>query len=250
MRAQEFYDAVSERVESDPEETTAAVLTTLGARVTDGAASDLAADLPDEVGAELEEGVPGEASDDDLEEFLADVADREDVPMDEARERARAVLGTATDAASAEAVEPVTDQLPDEFARVLEPGEQATREEFLGTVRENSDEDLSDEAAADAATATLRTLGERLSKGEATDLATYLPPAFGDALVAGAPQEPASFPAEEFLDRVADHLDVDQETAEERATAVLDAVATTAGNTEVDAAMSQLPQEYDRLFAT
>lgn len=251
MQQQEFYDAVSERADlsdTDAEDVTAAVLATLGERVTDGAATELERDLPDGIGGALVDEPPGEAAPFGIDEFLARVADRTDVPMGTARTYARAVLGTTTAAASTEAFDPVRDQLPDEFARILEPGEQIDESEFLANVTAKTDEELSDRAAEDATTATLRTLGHRLSKGEAADLATYLPPAYADALVADAPKTPPSFPAEAFVERVADQLDVEEERAEQRASAVLDTLVETAGETEMEAALSQLPDEYDRLF--
>lgn len=249
MEDTEFYEAVRRRggLESDDEAeaATEAVLATLSERVTDGAAADVAGALPDAVADPLANA--GEAEAFGRREFLARVADRADESLDAARRRARAVLAAVDDAAPEEDVAALREQLPDSFATVFEPGERFTDESFAGAVADAAG-DLDAEAARDTATATLRTLGERLSAGEASDLATYLPPSFADPLVAAAPQEPPSFPVEEFVSRIADRTETDEETAASRAGAVLGVVARAAGETEVRDVLSQLPDEYLTLF--
>lgn len=287
MHAQEFYDGVRQRAGLDSveeaERATEAVLTTLGERTTEGAAGNVAEALPAELAEPLDEETSGPADGYDLEEFLARVADREDelrdsserassaeqssadhssgrspqedggtasrgdVSLDAARQDARAVLAGVADAAPPGELADLEDQLPDEFARVLEPGERLTDADFVESVVQTSD-DLDEDAAVDAATATLRTLGERLSEGEAADLATYLPPSFADPLVAAAPETPPDFPVEEFRERVAEREGTDEETAEAHAGAVLGVVAGTAGETELQSARSQLPNDYLGLF--
>lgn len=251
MQAQEFYDGVQRRAGldavADAERATEAVLATLGERTTAGAGGNVAEALPDEVGEPLGEETTGPADDYDLEEFLARIADREDVSLDAARRDARAVLAGVADAAPADELADLTDQLPDEFVRVLEPGERLTDADFAASVAEAS-ADLDEEEARDAATATLRTFGERLSEGEAADLATYLPPSFADPLVAAAPKTPPAFSVDEFVERIAEQEGIDEETAERHASAVLGVVAEAAGESELRAAQSQLPDEYLELF--
>jgi uncharacterized protein (DUF2267 family) len=94
--------------------------------------------------------------------------------------------------------------------------------------------------------ATLRTLADRISGGEAQDLASQLPGPLKEDLQT-APERAESFGVEEFLRRVAERGDVPPEEARNGAVAVLTTVreAVTAG--EFDDVLAQLPQEYREL---
>jgi uncharacterized protein (DUF2267 family) len=94
--------------------------------------------------------------------------------------------------------------------------------------------------------ATLRTLGDRISGGEAHDLASQLPKPLKDALEV-TPEEAERFGVEEFERRVAERGLVDLEEARTGAAAVLTTVREAVTPGEFEDVISQLPQEYREL---
>jgi uncharacterized protein (DUF2267 family) len=95
---------------------------------------------------------------------------------------------------------------------------------------------------------TLRTLAQRISGGEAEDLAERMPEPLRPFLA--KVREPADkFSYEEFMRRVADFAGVEVHTAERGVAAVLAAMRDTAGVKEFNDAMSQLPKEFHALMA-
>lgn len=106
-----------------------------------------------------------------------------------------------------------------------------------------------DAAAADEATlVTLRVLGDHLADTVVADLTGPLPDESADEFAAGAADPPSSISYEEFLERVADRLDVDHGEAERRARAVGATLAARADDEALTSARAQLPDAYDRLF--
>jgi putative intracellular protease/amidase/uncharacterized protein (DUF2267 family) len=119
---------------------------------------------------------------------------------------------------------------------------------FTKTVAELADVDA--DVAERAIVATLTTLGERISEGEAEDLARHLPDSLAALLV--QPGDARSFPADELFRRVAERegTDVDPETAERHAAAVVAALARREGRKELHDMLLQLPRELrERLLA-
>jgi uncharacterized protein (DUF2267 family) len=94
--------------------------------------------------------------------------------------------------------------------------------------------------------ATLRTLADRISGGEAQDLASQLPARLQDDL-RPAREEAEAFGVDEFVRRVAQRSDVDPEEARTGAAAVLTTVREAVTPGEFDDVLSQLPQEYREL---
>jgi len=92
---------------------TRATLETLGERLYGGEASNLAAQLPEELGHYLERTKGSEAF--DLKEFLNRVQIREGVDLPEAVFHARVVLQVLREAVSPTLMRKVLDQLPPEF---------------------------------------------------------------------------------------------------------------------------------------
>jgi uncharacterized protein (DUF2267 family) len=94
--------------------------------------------------------------------------------------------------------------------------------------------------------ATLRTLADRISGGEAQDLASQLPSRL-QADLRPAHEEAEAFGVDEFVRRVAERGDVGPEEARTGTVAVLTTVREAVTPGEFDDVMSQLPQEYREL---
>ena len=117
-------------------------------------------------------------------------------------------------------------------------------ETFTRTTAERAG--LPEEAAERLEHATLRTLADRISGGEAQDLAAQLPGPLQDDL--RPPREDAeAFGVDEFVRRVAERGHVDPGVARTGAAAVLITVREAVTPGEFDDVLSQLPQEYREL---
>jgi uncharacterized protein (DUF2267 family) len=120
-----------------------------------------------------------------------------------------------------------------------------TYEEFINEVADRAGVDRA--KAEEFTRATLVTLGERVTRGEADDLAAQLPEELKLHLIAGPP-EAEPFDIDEFLRRIADRSGAVERTEGERAArAVLTTLrrATTAG--EFEDMLAQLPEEFTNL---
>jgi uncharacterized protein (DUF2267 family) len=105
---------------------------------------------------------------------------------------------------------------------------------------------LPEETAERIEHAMLRTLADRISGGEAEDLAAQLPAPLQDDL--RPPREDAeAFGVDEFVRRVAERGDVGRDEARTGAAAVLTTVREAVTPGELDDVLSQLPQEYREL---
>jgi uncharacterized protein (DUF2267 family) len=100
---------------------------------------------------------------------------------------------------------------------------------------------------ADAITrATLQTLGERITGGEARDLAAQLPKELQDAL-ASASEEAEPFGLDEFVRRVSDRARVAPADARDGINAVFQTLEDAISFGEFDDVMAQLPEEFGAL---
>jgi uncharacterized protein (DUF2267 family) len=118
-------------------------------------------------------------------------------------------------------------------------------ERFIATVQQNAG--ISRPDAELAARATLETLAERLSAGEARDLAEQMPPELAPWLATDGPAEP--FHVDEFIRRVAAREHTDLATAEQHARAVFDALGRTVSEDEIDDMAAELPKDFQPLIA-
>ncbi|SCL33005.1 Uncharacterized conserved protein, DUF2267 family [Micromonospora rhizosphaerae] len=103
------------------------------------------------------------------------------------------------------------------------------------------------ETAQSLTEATLRTLSERISGGEAADLADHVAHELRPFVAKAPPEEPEVFAYDEFLRRVADRAGVDQGVAERGVRAVLQTLHRVVGHDEFEDAMSQLPADIRAL---
>ena len=102
---------------------------------------------------------------------------------------------------------------------------------------------LSPQQAERLTEATLTVLADRISAGEAEDLAAQLPKGVRDWLV--SKEEPAQkFDLEEFIRRVSDRAAVDLDTSTRGAWAVLSTIRRAVTTGEFEDVLAQLPKEF------
>ena len=229
-----------------------ATMETVGERITDGQAEDLAESLPDVAAEPLLSARPGEAEEFSLAEFLERVDERTERPETddpvEPVERIRAALTGVRDVADETELERTRDQLPGEFDLVFEPGEPMDDAAFVDAVEDELEAaGLETVDPQEATAATLETLADRITGGEAGTLATYLPREVRTPLT-GTEEDASQFDREEFLERIASGADVDAEEASAVARAVFAAVEESAAEDALERVRTQLPAEYDPLF--
>jgi uncharacterized protein (DUF2267 family) len=122
--------------------------------------------------------------------------------------------------------------------------EEAAYENFIRVVQEAAD--LDREPAERAAQLVLQTLAERLSGGEARDIAEQLPPDLSAWLRTDRPAEP--FDLDEFLRRIAEGEQVDLKAAERHARAVFLALGRTVSAEEIEDMAAELPKSFAPLL--
>jgi uncharacterized protein (DUF2267 family) len=119
-------------------------------------------------------------------------------------------------------------------------------DEFVGRVQHRARLSSLDEAVG-AVRATLAVLGQRLSGGEAGDLAAQLPPEIGRYLrEAGMSGE--RFGLETFFERVSEQEGMNRPDAVHHARAVIAVLGEAVSPGEIKDVRAQLPAEYDPLF--
>ena len=99
-----------------------------------------------------------------------------------------------------------------------------------------------------AIVAVLETLSERIGSKEASDLASELPRQLR-AVVAEAPEEPAQFPVDDFVRRVAAREWVPRREARAHAKVVLHTLCQVVSKGEVRDVLSKLPADYQSLWS-
>ena len=115
-------------------------------------------------------------------------------------------------------------------------------DEFISKVVERSD--LDRDAAEALTAATLRTLAERITGGEAEDLAAQLPEELKLPLTAGVKEAAEPFDVAEFIRRVAERARTDGDTALASQGAIFSTLREAVTPGELDDIISQLPQEF------
>ncbi|WP_214367776.1 DUF2267 domain-containing protein [Pseudonocardia sp. H11422] len=122
-----------------------------------------------------------------------------------------------------------------------------THEEFIRKVSERAG--VSPEDAEVLARATLETLAERLSGGEADDLAALVPPPLRTYLQR-SPQKPAvSYGLSAFIERVRTRAGDAGWATTDAVRAVLVTLREAVGDKEFRDAMAQLPREFEEMLS-
>jgi uncharacterized protein (DUF2267 family) len=104
------------------------------------------------------------------------------------------------------------------------------------------------EKAVDLTRATLETLAERITGGEALDLAAQLPMPLA-SLLDKSTEAVDRFGADEFVRRVEERAAIDEQTARNGIRVVLVTLREAVTGGEFDEVMSQLPDEFEDLFS-
>jgi uncharacterized protein (DUF2267 family) len=117
-------------------------------------------------------------------------------------------------------------------------------EQFIKTIQHKAE--ISWEEAERAAATTLSTLAERISAGEARDIAEQLPGDLGKWLSGANGAEP--FHVDEFLRRIAEREEVDLDTAERHARAVFIALGRAVSIDELEDLAAELPKDFGPLL--
>jgi uncharacterized protein (DUF2267 family) len=97
-----------------------------------------------------------------------------------------------------------------------------------------------------AVQATLETLGERIDRNEARQVAALLPPELAPFIATATPAE--RLDVDEFIERVAEREHTDRMTATRHVAAVFDALARAIGDKEWNDIASELPKSYAPLL--
>jgi uncharacterized protein (DUF2267 family) len=135
---------------------------------------------------------------------------------------------------------------PSTMAAPTSKGIDMQYEEFITRVAQSAG--VSQDTAAALTRATLATLAERISGGEARDLAAQLPARLQTPLM-GAEEQAEKFSFEEFVARTQDRAGVDAHIAEVGVEAVLATLRDAVSPGEFDDVLSQLPAEFHGLGA-
>jgi uncharacterized protein (DUF2267 family) len=126
MRYHEFIGKVQNRARlgttGEAVRATRATLEVLGERLYGGAAENLAAQLPSELGNYLTERKENQSF--NLDEFFERVSVREKVDLPRAVHHARAVISVVQEAVTEGEIEDVRAQLPDEYDQLFESGSE------------------------------------------------------------------------------------------------------------------------------
>lgn len=117
--------------------------------------------------------------------------------------------------------------------------------EFVGRVH-NRAKMASTGEAVQAIRATLQTLGERVTPGQADDLAAQLPEELGLYLKMAEGVE--QFELEEFFERVTKREGIDRPDAVYHARVVIDVLLEAVTTGEIEDLLSQLPDSFRPLF--
>lgn len=251
MTETEFVESVFRSNEFESSEQAEAVtrstLRNLGRNVTVGEARDIAERLPPDLSQELVDVERTRAEPVPYEKFLEQVAEEADVPEETVEQYVQRVMVVLEDRIGETELENAAAQLPPSYDPLFEFEPAAIGRPFVDFVTERTGFDPAVDAEQ-MVRAVLETLGERLSRGEAEDLANYLEGEAAEWLTEASSSDPADFSAAEFVDRVTRRTEVSEATARASIQVVGDALAAVVPAEEIDSALEQLPAGFGSLL--
>jgi uncharacterized protein (DUF2267 family) len=227
-----------------------AVLTTLGERIAEGEARDIASQLPPELAPWV--ATKGAAEGFDVDEFLRRVAERSGADVPGAERYARAVFLALAHTVSPDELADVEAELSKDYAPLLPRGRWVDRlplDEFLERVAARARVDL--QRARRATEAVLEATAERVAGGDVDDLIVHLPVELHAPLKRGRDRtggESRRMAADAFLRRVAELEGEDVATAREHARAVFVTLREAVGVEEFFDIEAQLSDDYAPLL--
>jgi len=119
-----------------------------------------------------------------------------------------------------------------------------TYEQFISAVARRAE--VPEDQAEEPARAALSVLADRLTAGEADDIASQLPKPLKEVMIPGQPRA-QGFGLEEFIRRVASRAGVPEEDATRGARAVMTTLREAISGGEFEDMMAQLPGEFSQL---
>lgn len=250
MDYESFLDALGQRTALDRQQADTVTKTTLhelGQQVSPHEMRELLAGLPDQLTEDVTPAPPDQQRHMPLDEFCERVAGSAGVDdPDTARAHVHSVFAVLGRAVDADQLRAAVAQLRPEYQALL-PADTDTAQEFLSRVRERLG--LTDEAAVHSTHATLRALSDRISEGQASELAGVLPTELRPYLdTAKGSAQPFDQPG--FLGRVGAEAGLaDHDDAQAHARAVLSTVNEWAPQGKLDDTLAQLPPELAQLFS-
>lgn len=229
----------------DARQTIAVVLETLSECIARGEAEAAARQLPPEFAGHLLADEQEETTPLEYREFLDRVSEEAGVDREVALPRIQAVILGLNRSLDDFEYESIRGQLPDEYRSLFDEDALATDVTLSTALAVETD--LSEDGARIATESVLETLGERLTLGEAEDVAAYLAESEAATLVDRDSPEAAAFDVDEFVERVAEREGVDETAAHdhaERVVRTLDSIA----HEEMSHVRDQLSPDYTELF--
>lgn len=229
---------------------TRATLQTLGERIDREEARQLAAQLPPELAPWIATVTPAQRF--GADEFVRRVGDLEGVEPASAQAHVRAVLDALARALPNDEWSDVVAELPRTFAPLLPRGphvEVPSADEFIAAVAKLAG--ISFEAADRAINAVLETLAERIAGGEVDDLILRLPMELHAPLERGRAHvrgQASPMRVDRFIETVAHREEVGLIEAARDIRAVVRVLRDAVGEQEFRDVISQLPDDYLRIF--
>lgn len=226
-------------------QTIEAVLEALSESIARGEAVDAAEQLPDRFAEQLLADETEDADPLAYPEFLDRVSEQAGFDRDVALPRVQAVMLALRRSLDEFEYESIHGQLPAEYDPLFD--EDAIDTELALSDALTVEIGLEGEDARAGADAVLETMGERLTRGEAEDIAAYLEEQEAATLVDQESPDAADFGPATFVERVADREDADEQAAREHTQTVFSTLAEFAP-AEMQQASEQFGPAYEELY--